>query len=101
MKSEKVTFEATVAGIPVLVEATVSPPEPDVGIDRDYASEILIYWRPHKWNGKLYEVPQSVYDKADMGDIEDQALRESYDAWVAAKEDRGDYFREQRRDQAH
>ena len=63
-------------GLPVVCKAWFSPAEPDVGIFQTYMSDYELYWVPSK-NGKLHNVPTSIYDRVEsskygLEEIEEQ-----------------------------
>lgn len=64
-----VEFETTVkGGLPVLVKATIFPPEPDIGIDQ-WQPEFDLFWL--KGKPCYIDIPQR-----DMDRISDECLEE-------------------------
>ncbi len=59
-----ISFETTTStGLPVYVEATVFPPEPDVGIFSEYVDEVDAFFVPRPRAKKRYRIPQALLDR--------------------------------------
>ncbi len=69
----KVSFSSTIkGGLPVDVEATIAPAEPDVGIFCDYTDEMIL-----RWPGSLRELSDKVCNTvsaADWSRLESEAI---------------------------
>ncbi len=69
----KVSFSSTIkGGLPVDVEASIAPAEPDVGIFCDYTDEIIL-----RWPGSTRELSDKVFNAVSTSDwsrLESEAL---------------------------
>ncbi len=100
MRSTHIEFETTInGGLPVLIEATLCPAEPGVGIFNEYVDDIRVFWVPRKYGAPKYAVPEAVFQKAasEFDRIEDEAYQSLADDREAWEEARAEYLYESRR----
>lgn len=68
----------TSSGLPVYVEATFQPPEPDVGIFTEYVDELSVYFQPKRRGKKLYPVPAKL-EEQEWDYLAEKAMEARYD----------------------